>query len=138
MLFREANGRRKYLVLHYPGGHFDFAKGHLEAGETELQAAVRELQEETAVTPEKIYREFVGKINYSFHRREILVKKTVTFFLARTNSARVKISHEHKGYLWLDYGESLSKITFENARGILRQAELFLNNGKDQPHENQL
>jgi 8-oxo-dGTP pyrophosphatase MutT (NUDIX family) len=119
------------LILHYPGGHFDFAKGHLEEGETELQAAVRELQEETSVTPEKIFREFQEEIYYSFHRRDILVKKTVTFFLARTASPRVKISHEHKGYLWLDYEESLTKITFENARGILRKAESFLINSKD-------
>ena len=38
-----------YLVLHYLSGHWDFAKGKLELGETLVQAAQRELFEETGL-----------------------------------------------------------------------------------------
>ena len=50
VLFRE-DPRREYLILHYPGGHLDFAKGHVEKGEerAEKRTALRELEEETGI-----------------------------------------------------------------------------------------
>lgn len=127
VLFREENGKRKYLILHYPGGHFDFPKGHLEAGETEKDAAIRELEEETGVKVNHLYDGFSEPITYNFSRRDTAVHKTVTFFLARTDHREIKISHEHRGYLWLDYAGALEKITFENAKAILKKAEQYLN-----------
>ncbi len=127
VLFREINGKRKYLILHYPGGHFDFPKGHLEKGETETMAAIRELEEETGISVDSVFEGFSTAITYLFRRPQKLVHKTVTFFLARADSGEIKISHEHQGYLWLDFESALSKITFENARGVLRRAEEFLN-----------
>lgn len=126
VLFRPHDDKRKYLLLHYPSGHFDFPKGHLEAGETEKQAAIRELEEETGVSEVRVLDGFLEKIVYFFKRKGQLIHKTVTFFLGETTGSDVKISHEHQGYLWLDYSSALSKITFENAREILRRAEKFL------------
>ena len=31
------------------GGHWDFPKGHIDDGETEIQTALRELEEETGI-----------------------------------------------------------------------------------------
>ena len=43
---------RQYLILHYPGGHFDFPKGHVEKGEEndEQTTAARELLEENGIS----------------------------------------------------------------------------------------
>lgn len=128
VVFRKKNETKKYLILHYPGGHFDFPKGHLEEGETEKQAALRELYEETGITPSHFYEGFIDEMKYTFRRKEVYVDKTVTFFLAECESAEVKLSHEHKGYLWLDYDAAMSKITFENARSILRKSVEYLRN----------
>ena len=49
VVYRVENGRRLYLLLHYPSGHFDFAKGHVEAGETEEMTLRRETDEETGI-----------------------------------------------------------------------------------------
>lgn len=128
VLFSSVKGRRKFLILHYPGGHFDFPKGHLEEGETEKQAALRELLEETGIEVPDFYPGFDEKMFYSFRRSDHRVDKTVTFFLAGTSSPQVVISHEHRGFLWLDFDQALQKITFENARQILRRAEQLLKN----------
>lgn len=126
VVFRHHDEKRRYLLLHYPGGHFDFPKGHLEAGETEEQAAIRELEEETGINKVTLIDGFIEKITYFFKRRGQLIHKTVTFFLGQTKDSEIQLSHEHKGYLWLDYSAALSKITFENAREILRRAEQFM------------
>lgn len=128
VLFKEKDGHRKYLILHYPGGHFDFPKGHLEKGETEKQAALRELVEETGVGVDDFIPDFQAEMTYDFRRQTHRVHKKVTFFLAETSNSEVIISHEHKGYLWLGYEDALAKITFENARTILRKAEDLLSN----------
>lgn len=127
LIFHQENGQRQYLILHYPGGHFDFAKGHLEAGESNLQAALRELTEETGIDQIKTIEGFEKSIVYTFRRKEGLVEKKVTFFLAETTQNAIKISDEHQGFLWLPYEKALTKITFENARSILRAAEKYIN-----------
>lgn len=132
VLFTEKNGQRKYLILHYPGGHFDFPKGHLEQGETERDAALRELREETGIEVPDFIPGFQQKMFYSFRRHDHRVDKTVTFYLAGTATSSVIISHEHRGYLWLEFQQALQQITFENARQILRRAEELLTNKRNQ------
>lgn len=126
IVYREQGAQRVYLLLHYPGGHWDFPKGHLENSESERQAAERELTEETGIVDINIHPDFQDVMIYYFKRQGRLIKKTVTFFLGWTSDSTVKISHEHQGYLWLDYESCLKKITFENARAMLRRAEQYL------------
>ncbi len=126
LIFRQLQDSREYLLLHYPGGHFDFPKGHVEKGETEHETAYRELKEETGI--EKIvwiegYRE---KIQYLYRRNQEMMSKDVIFFLARTSQKKVTISHEHQGSLWLPYKEALEKLTFKTAKDLLKKAESFL------------
>ena len=122
---------REYLLLHYPGGHFDFPKGHVEKDETERETALRELKEETGI--EKItwiegYRE---KIHYIYRRTENLMSKDVIFFLARTRQKKIKLSFEHKGSVWLPYKEAHEKLTFKTAKDLLKKAEKFLKRGME-------
>ena len=56
IIYRMENGVAQYLLLHYTPsskgkrGQWGFAKGHVEAGETEIQTAKREIAEETGIT----------------------------------------------------------------------------------------
>lgn len=126
LIYRQLQDSREYLLLHYPGGHFDFPKGHVEKEETEHETAYRELKEETGI--EKIvwiegYRE---KIHYLYRRGSALMSKDVIFFLARTRQKKIKLSHEHQGSLWLPYKEAMEKLTFKTAKDLLKKAESFL------------
>lgn len=47
--FRRKGQKREYLILLQKGGSWSFPKGHMEAGETEAQTALRELFEETGL-----------------------------------------------------------------------------------------
>jgi bis(5'-nucleosidyl)-tetraphosphatase len=139
VLFRRSpRGGREYLILHYPSGHFDFPKGHMENGETEEETARRETLEETGIAPIRLlpHRESIryfyrARGNEAVRRlregRGTWIFKVVHFYPAEApEEAAVLLSHEHIGSVWLPYEAALRKATFENARSILRATERFL------------
>ena len=50
ILFNENDDVRRYLLLNYPNGHWDFIKGGIEDGETPHETSIRETEEETGIT----------------------------------------------------------------------------------------
>jgi len=131
LVYRDASGGRVYLLLHYPAGHWDFPKGHVEEGENEQQTALRELHEETAITGVEIVDGFRNHVRYSFRRGDRMVPKEVVYFIARTAAAAVKLSSEHKGYIWLPARAAMERLTFANSRNVLKAAEEMLEKEKD-------
>src|SRR5687768_5733671 len=81
------------------GKFWDYPKGHVEAGEDDLTAALRELREEAgiAAADAELAEGFRHEITYFFRdKRRGLIRKTVVFFLARVAAdVTVTISHEH-------------------------------------------
>jgi 8-oxo-dGTP pyrophosphatase MutT (NUDIX family) len=73
VVFRVVRGERFYLLLHYPSGHYDFAKGHVEKGETEEMTLRRETEVESGI-----------KICRCFHRVSIRY-----FYIARGRAENV-------------------------------------------------
>jgi 8-oxo-dGTP pyrophosphatase MutT (NUDIX family) len=126
VLFRNEDGRHLYLLLHYEEGHWDFPKGHVEEGESEHEAAVRETVEETGISDIDFVFGFRERIEYSYMREGRTMRKEVYFFLARTESSEVGLSDEHVGFEWLPYDEAIERLTFKNAKEILMKAEKAL------------
>lgn len=123
ILFRDTPQGRVYLLLDY-GRHWDYAKGHLEEGETAWRAAVRELREETGIKQVDRVGRFERDMHYVFFSpKKGRVHKTVTFFLGKTTTSEVKLSEEHTGFAWLGYEEAMQRLTYDNAREMLRAAE---------------
>lgn len=114
------------LLLHYTSGHWDFPKGNIETNETELQAATRELQEETGIETFRVIPNFRYVLNYKYTREAMLISKQVTLFLASTGVRKVKISHEHIGYSWVKKSDATTQLTYKNAKNALTQAINFL------------
>jgi 8-oxo-dGTP pyrophosphatase MutT (NUDIX family) len=126
VLFRKEGGEFYFLLLHYLGGHWDFVKGHVEGDETLEQTALRELTEETGIQHAMIYPNFEEKINYNYYHEGQKQDKDVLFLLGETSERNVVLSHEHQGYVWLPYGQSLKHLTFENAQNVLLAAGRYL------------
>ncbi|MFA4983094.1 MAG: NUDIX domain-containing protein [Candidatus Micrarchaeia archaeon] len=132
VVFREVAGKNgavspRYLVLHYAAGHWDLPKGHVEAGESEEETARREIQEETGIAELGFLAGFRETVLYSY-RNELgnVTEKEAVFFLAKTAEKGVKLSDEHTGALWLPFSLAARKMTYENAKGMLRKANAFL------------
>ena len=122
------DSEREFLLLHYESGHWDYVKGHIENDESEIRTLIRETEEETGIKEEdiKIIDGFKEKIEYFYRHEGKVVKKEVVFYLARSKTKDVKISHEHIGYKWLSYDEALNQLTFKNAKDILKKSDIFL------------
>ena len=120
------SGNVFFLFLRYSAGHWDFPKGNIEDGEDEVQAACREIREETGIENVVFLEGFNKKVEYNYRRHRNVIHKEVVFFLAKTDSQKVILSNEHIAYLWNDYDNALAKLTFKSAKDILVQAQNFL------------
>ena len=127
------NSGKVLLLRHSPlssrgGGHWDFPKGHIDDGETEIQTALRELEEETGIAHANVIDGFRETITYTFSGGKKQIGKEVVFFIATTKESKVTLIHEHIDYSWLDFDSAFSRLTYDNARQVLRSAiEFYVN-----------
>ena len=126
VVFRRHNGAAQYLLLHYGAGHWDLPKGKQEKNEKEEQTALREIKEETGIEDIEFVDNFRENVNYFFKRNEETIFKEVVFFLAEARTEEVTISNEHIGYAWLGYENAYKKLTFNNAKELLKKVNQFL------------
>lgn len=123
---RFGNKARKFLLLHYEAGHWDFPKGGVEEKESEKETALRELSEETGLTQVVFVPRFREAINYFFTDEGELIKKAVAYYLGEVSRSDVALSFEHTDFKWLSFGDAVKQLTYANSREVLRKANSFL------------
>ncbi|MGI0102428.1 MAG: bis(5'-nucleosyl)-tetraphosphatase [Nitrosotalea sp.] len=121
ILYRESPSGKLYLLLNYPSGHWDFVKGNIEKGETFKQTTLREIREETGIVDVSFVEGFENKMEYHYQRDGELVHKEVVYFLAKTTTEHVEISHEHLGFIWLKFNDAMKKLTYKTAQSLLKK-----------------
>ncbi|MBI2675786.1 MAG: NUDIX domain-containing protein [Candidatus Aenigmarchaeota archaeon] len=121
-VFRKSGRGIEFLLLLHTAGHWDFPKGNIEKGEDEKQAATREIKEETGLENISFVEGFRKEIIYMYRREGKLIDKKVTYFLAEAMDSRVRISWEHKDYIWAPLEQALLLLKFKNSREILKKA----------------
>ena len=117
----------RVLLLHYPSGHWDFPKGHVDGEEQEEETARRELFEETGIKDIIFIDGFRFATSYHYRRGRHIYHKKVVYFLGKTSVNDVTISHEHQGFRWCHWRECMETLTFINSKSILSEAEKLLN-----------
>jgi len=121
----------KYLLLfRKKDEHFSalwsFPRGKIEENETDIDAAKREIEEETGLDDIKFLENFKEKINWFYKKDAQVIYKESTFFLAEYKSGDVKISEEHNDFKWCNYKEAMELLKFKNIKEVLEKADKFL------------
>jgi len=127
VVFRK-NREVEYLLLHYEAGHWDFVKGQVEVNESEKETVMRELEEETKITDAHFVGNFREEISYVYRRKGKTIYKKVAYFLVQAQKTKVTLSYEHVAYVWLTYQKAIERLTFKNAKNVLKKAHEFLKN----------
>ncbi|MDG6953477.1 MAG: NUDIX domain-containing protein [Nitrososphaerota archaeon] len=125
VVFRDTPEGRLYLLLQN-GGRWDFPKGGVEKGETELDTVMREVEEETGLGAIRILPGFRKVIEYYYKRNRKNIHKQVVYLLASTSTEKVRISFEHQGFGWFSYEEAVLKASYDNSKVTLSEAERFV------------
>lgn len=106
--------KNKFLILKKKGTWegWQFVQGKIDEGESEEDAVLRELKEETGLDGE-IVKKLDFSADYWFKWEGDTIHKFLIFFLVKADSSKkVKIDVEHSEWKWVDYETALKEIKF--------------------------
>ncbi len=128
---KPGDSRTRYyvaLIARNHTGWWDLPKGHLEAGETETEAALREVAEETGLQGEIVTE--LGESRYVNETRHGSRRKSVRWYLMRDVAPELHRPTPQPGEtqdaIWCDLDDAIPLVYFDNTRIILRRARRYL------------
>jgi 8-oxo-dGTP pyrophosphatase MutT (NUDIX family) len=100
-------------------------KGHIDPGENALQAAQREVREETGIESELVKK--LGEVQYHYRRGGRVIKKSVQFYLFRYVAGSTDDhDDEVEEARWIDLDEARATLSYEGEREMADRALAFL------------
>ena len=127
VVFTRSNGKIRFLLISNLEGIYGFPKGHVEAGETEEQTALREVFEEVGLTVNLIAG-FRSKDEHPIPQKENTIKQ-ITYFLGEYSNQEFTYQKEElSNALLVDYETAMSLFQFDSSKRILTEANNFLLN----------
>ncbi len=120
--FQKREGTWWVLLVLQHAGHWSFPKGRGLPGEEPMEAARRELKEETNLEIDHYLVTFPITERYRFQREGEWIDKTVLLFSASVQG-QVKCQEEEiEEARWVTLDRALELLSFEDAKVTLRAA----------------
>lgn len=127
------------LIATRGGARWQLPKGSCETGETSVQTALREVEEEVGLQTKPVgFLQMIDFWYWDTYRKEVpeLVHKQVDFWLLESVDGVISdASHEVDGAAWYTMEDALDVLTFSGERRVAQQALDMLNSesaGADQ------
>lgn len=98
-------------------------KGHVDAGESLEQAAIREVEEETGLADVRLGAE-VGEVTYRFFSgtRQLNVHKTCVYFLGSSAHGAVTPEAIFDRFEWAPFGRAAELVPYDTDRTVVERA----------------
>lgn len=128
----------QYFVMYHHGDYWNFPKGHVEEGETELEAALRELKEESGIEDIKLIDGWREQMQFMFREKhgakagQFIRKDFVLYLAEASENIDARISHEHNGFAWLTLDMAKKYLKFKDIKGILDEADFYIKQNSKQ------
>ena len=117
------DGVIEYLVLYqHRSGTWSLPKGHIAAGETEEETALREVWEETGLKV-SLQNGFRREMSYTVSAKAL---KHVVFFLARAQGELTLGENEISDYIWAEKSAAIRRLGGRNMGKVVEAAEAFI------------
>jgi 8-oxo-dGTP pyrophosphatase MutT (NUDIX family) len=115
-----------FLILHKEGHHWGFPKGRKNPKEPALEAAKRELFEETGLQITKLLNLDPLVENYSFRRLKKLQRKRVLYFIAEVEGEIRLQPEEIREGKWLTLEAAKEALSFAEAKSLCDAVKPYL------------
>lgn len=125
VVYTRAHGGINYVIVRSTEGYYGFPKGHVEAGESERETALREIAEEVGLKPD-IVDGFRVCDEHPLPAKPGVIKQIVYFLAEYEGQALRPQMEELSGASLMGFEEALGALQFESSRAILRQANDFI------------
>ncbi len=133
VIFKKEAPNILFLIIYSKRNNiWGFPKGHIEQAETEKEAAIREIKEETGLENLHFIDGFREEIMYdTISKRHPFegqsIEKHVIYFLCETKNQDIIVDgREISDYKFLPLNEAEQMVKFRNLNIILRRAYDFL------------
>ncbi len=122
IVLKREKGRLKVLLIKDGYGRWTWPKGNIAKGESNEDAALREIEEETGLKKLQII-EKIDRINYFYRLHGDLIFKTVYLFLIEARGReKFKIqTSEIRNAKWFTSEEALETVAYKGAKEILKR-----------------
>ncbi len=127
VLYTVVSGEPRYVLVTERSGYASLPKGHLEAGETPAQAALREIREETGISAPLTTAEPLWQDGYVLRDGGY---KRVDYFLARFDGQTpVSCCEDVVAVSLVTFREAWEALGLPGSRRVLEQADAMVRKG---------
>lgn len=125
IVFTRKNKKIYFVIIKSSEGYYGFPKGHIEEDESEVQAALREIREETGLTV-RICPGFKTIEEHLLPNKKDVIKRVI-YFVAEYEDQKIRYQKEElQGAFLMTFEEAIDIFQFESSKRLLKEAMDFI------------